>query len=143
MIGSLIFSGCASQPKSDQRMQALQMKLKKQRSQLDDLKERNLVLEKRVYVKRVSIDDDGESIGAAPLTSEPPTPLPNSFAKQVPSKPSVLPVNFHPKAVATTISVTPVSVTSEKSGEHYLYSKILDSYRRKIVMISTVPPNFF
>jgi len=141
---SLGLVGCATQPKADKRVHALELKLKKQRALLQDVKERNLVLEKRVKVERGSVEI-GESIGEAVVTSEPPTPLPASFAptesvttsknlpNKLPAKLAVAPAAIirKPAAPAPTAAPVPISVSTEKTGEHFLYSKILETYRTK------------
>jgi TolA-binding protein len=142
------------------------MKIKKQRSLLQDLKERNMVLEKREHLRvvdQVVAESDemgesiGESIGNTELQSEPPTELPKSFLAASPiATPKNLPLKLPTKnssrgpssltvvpspilartggalaAVPVGLAPTPIAVSSEKTGEHYLYSKVLETYRMK------------
>lgn len=123
-------TGCAttSAGTSDAKaVLALQRRLKKQAALIQDLKERNLVLEKRQHSRAaddVAVSDEGESLAAPAVTSEPPAPLPASFTAG----------QIAPAKVSRTAPVAtpePVSVSPAKTGEHYLYSKILETYRSR------------
>jgi TolA-binding protein len=143
----VVLAGCASAPKNDQRVHAMELKLKKRKAQLQDLKERNMVLEKRSHLSvtsapAVTVEDDrGESIGGPLVTSEPPVALPKSFARTSVATsvamPKILPsklparISVVPAPLLSTQSPPTVAVSFEKTGEHYLYSKILDTYRTK------------
>ena len=172
-LNVLTIAGCATgtgasskNSAESKRVHALELKIKKQRSILQDLKERNMVLEKREHLRRVdqavsASEEIGESIGEPIVQSEPPTELPKSFAAAVPvatpkNLPPKLPIKNQAKlansltvvpapilagtvaaslapaaSLATTTVPTPISVSSEKTGEHYLYSKVLETYRMK------------
>ena len=145
---TLFLTGCATPTKSDKRVQSLQLKLKKQRAALQDLKERNLVLEKRSSMGGAEAIEspEGESIGEAIVQSAPAAVLPESFTASTKGVSPVvtarnLPVKLPTKTLAkipqplnqaaAQAAPTPISVSSEKTGEHFLYSKILDTYRSK------------
>ncbi len=134
----ILTSSCASQlvPSSGNRasteakkLQALKHRLKKQAAILEDLKERNLVLEKREHTRAADklaseISDEGDSIASPAVSPELPAPLPHSFA--APSRTQTAKHLVTPPEPAA-------SVSTEKTGEHYLYSKILETYRSRNV----------
>jgi hypothetical protein len=143
---AFLLAGCATQTNSDKRMQALEMKLKRQRMKLQDLKERNMVLERRAK-NPAPAQEITERSGEAIVQSEPPAELPGSFAASVTgatpkvsvvtvakNAPSKLPVKLTltpTPALKIAEPPVPISVASEKTGEHFLYSKILETYRSK------------
>ncbi len=129
-------NGCASKPtlSETKRVQALERKLRKQSARLQDLKERNFVLEKR-----------GVNRGSAAAT------VPATVPASVPASAAVIdvatgadlgvsiadpnPVETPPKATASKAvaskSSAAISISPEKTGEHYLYSKVLETYRAR------------
>lgn len=92
------------------RIQALEKQLKRKNQQIEDLRERNLVLEHR----------DGSKIVTASVAEETPSSSESIAALSVPSGP----VTVDDKA-----PVPVVSVPSGENAEHYLYSKVIDTYR--------------
>lgn len=133
LVLALLVAGCATQTKSDKRMQVLEMKLKKQRVKLQDLKERNMVLERRAKSPKVA-QEISEQVGEAIVQSEPPAELPGSFeAVAAGTTPKVTVATNAPSKLPAKLAVapTPISVASEMTGEHFLYSKILETYRSK------------
>jgi TolA-binding protein len=148
IIAASLLCGCATQPKENKRLHALQLKIKKQRARLQDLRERNLVLEKRIQREKAS-DTFEESREPAEriVTSEPPAELPGSFIpttkgaapvvmakrlpNKLPAKLAVTPLPIAAPVAAAAVAPTPISIAPEKTGEHYLYSKILETYRSK------------
>lgn len=150
---AFLLAGCATHSKTDKRVHALELKLKKQRAKLQDLKERNLVLERRVKTAPAAGEDgSGERRAEDSIVqSAPPAELPGSFVAApagmspkvtvAPNLPAKLPAK--PAAVAQAATVTAQApaaqpqapaatrVATEKTGEHFLYSKIIDTYRSK------------
>ncbi len=154
---AILVAGCATgsgasakNSAESKRIHALEMKIKNQRSILQDLRERNMVLEKRDHLRAVNqivseSEEMGESIGEPIVQSEPPAILPKSFLagssvvtqKNLPVK---LPIKSSQKQsphlafvpapiLGGALAPNPIAVSSEKTGEHYLYSKILETYR--------------
>ena len=138
----VLATGCASpslKTADSKRVQALQRRLKKQSSVIQDLKDRNLVLEKRDHSRASDVlasDDVGESIADPAITSDAPADLPKSFA----AAPKISNVVARKPAAAAAPIMTPkvaspapdaISVSPEKTGEHFLYSKVLETYRSK------------
>ncbi len=133
---TLALTGCATSSQNEKRVQALQLKLKKQRAKLQDLKERNLVLERRVKAAKPAqeiSDSAGEAVVEVQPQSEPPSELPASFTASATGAAPVIGKNL-PNRLPSKLAMTPspaIAVDSEKTGEHFLYSKILDTYRAK------------
>ena len=177
LVVSVNFVGCATPaPKqkmavdSGRQVRKLKSQLRKQKSVIQDLKERNLVLEKRGQIDSLSAPEisdaekpavlpgsfdakeladaeayaGGESIGG-PVKL--PSKLPGKIAVKAPTRaPSLVdsiastnPLESNAKSqvsakpaaplAAAAAPQTPVSVASVKTGEHFLYSKILETYR--------------
>lgn len=178
LLTSVTFVGCATPPSkpkasvdSTSQIRRLRTQIRKQNQLIQDLKEKNLVLEKR--------ESNGASIRPELADAETPTQLPGSFdAKELaaaaavggesiggpiaaPILPSKLPAKTagalsskpspktqspalsaqavtelqSPASAALTASApapqTPISVSPAKTGEHFLYSKILETYRSR------------
>lgn len=139
LLTSVTLIGCATTPPktkasvdSQAQVRRLQSQLRKQKQVIQDLKEKNLVLEKRETL----------NTGMKPEVSdaEAPTQLPGSFdAKELADAAAldrgesiggaapVLPQRLPQKQAAQT----PISVSPAKTGEHFLYSKILETYRSR------------
>ncbi len=123
ILTAAAFSGCASSPTSSdaKKMQALERKLKKQAARLQDLKERNLVLEKR-------------GVHRGPAATEPVPVIDLAFDGEpgvsiaVPNNAALTPKTSSLKSATLNPSL-PISVSPEKTSEHFLYSKILETYR--------------
>ena len=126
-------SGCATSPtsKDTKRIHALERKLKKQTARLEDLRERNLVLEKRgVHQSPAAATTPFEDV-STDLASEAEPGISLAVPSVAPTQ--VLTASRH---VASATPVAPkqpssISVSPEKTGEHYLYSKILETYRAR------------
>lgn len=129
LLAAAALTGCATQtktPAQSKRMQALERKLKAQQMQIEDLKEKNFVLESRKSLKQQAAEEI--KTDEAIVTSEPPANLPESF--KPPQKATVsknLPTMLPSKKADT--APPPIAVTPDKTGEHYLYSKVLETYR--------------
>lgn len=165
LLTSVAFVGCATPPPkpkasvdSTAKIRRLKTQIRKQNQMIQDLKERNLVLEKR--------DSNGASVRPEIADAETPTQLPGSFdAKELaaaaaldggesiggPVASPVLPTKLPAKSVQAKVQAqpqatvqpqapapapasapmpqTPISVSPAKTGEHFLYSKILETYR--------------
>jgi TolA-binding protein len=139
---AFLLAGCATHSKTDKRVHALQLKIKKQRAKLQDLKERNLVLERRVKmgaptsVEEAGGERSGERRGEESIVqSAPPAELPGSFvAAPAGMSPKVTLASKLPAASKPPLApMLPAAtrVATEKTGEHFLYSKIIDTYRSK------------
>ncbi len=125
------FSKAAAHSSADsKRVQALQLRLRKQAALLQDLKERNFVLEKREHLRKaaeIAIDEEGVSIAStAPLLK--PEALSARLRSPAAGVAPALPVMKALVVNAARKDVTPISISPEKTGEHYLYSKILETY---------------
>jgi TolA-binding protein len=175
LVVSVSLVGCATaqqKPKSvvdsGTRVRRLKSQLKKQKSLIQDLKERNLVLEKRKQIEAASgpeiadaekaadlpgsFDEKeiadakayagGESIGGPAPAPVLPTRLPPKMSAsrkqgieaKIPAKLSQASLaaeiaSQEPIPTPAPVPQTPISVSPAKTGEHFLYSKILETYR--------------
>lgn len=103
------------------RVRLLEAELRRTRVQLDEAKERNLVLEKREQMRRRELDS-GELTEAVPV----PFAERNSAPKvSVGTKAVVAP----PPAREPVVQ----SVGSAETGEHFLYAKVLETYQKRNV----------
>ncbi len=125
ILTAAAFSGCASSPASAdaKKMQALERKLKKQSARLQDLKERNLVLEKRGVHPSPAVTDPVMDLAS---DAEPGVSI------AIPNNAALIPKTSSLKS-ATLKPTLPISVSPEKTGEHFLYSKVLETYRARNV----------
>lgn len=108
---SMVVGGCAShapsRPAATQSRHEVSLKQRREReARAQELRERKLVLETR----RKLIADASSAV------------LPS----KLPAK-----LNAAPKPALASLPPTPIAVTQEQTGEHYLYSKILETYRTK------------
>lgn len=149
----LTLAGCASSLRStsshdqeQKRVHRLEMELRRTKASLQDLKDRNLVLEKRLNRSR-----DAEKVAHE---STVPVPFEPSAAKQPRTVEASLPVTHsvavpaieteRPSIASASNAVPGVSapvlpqstlpvqkVGRAQTGEHFLYSKILETYRKR------------
>lgn len=135
ICGFMALSGCASLRSSnvasgdsghgDKRVVALEKELRRTQKMIDELRERNLVLEKRRSSRAVALSPD------------------------VPATPSPMPIiELAPETRIPTVE----NVGAAQTGEHFLYSKILETYRTKALgelqktlqlLIKTYPDSVF
>lgn len=118
---SCVSAAPKKQPPVDyaRRIQKLQKQIKKKNQLIEDLKERNLVLESRA-ASRLSDKPTGimyteSAVDAAPEAAK-------AAAAEAPATEPSQPLAPEPK-----IAQVPVG----ENAEHYLYSKIIDTYRAK------------
>jgi TolA-binding protein len=185
-----ILNGCAARPvgipEQSQRIQELERALRRKKAQIEDLRERNLVLERRDQERlrsNLNANDNGEtavpiafdpSAGGVPVVSA--RELLNAStvnqrskaAFDVPSLPQLAPARLEPDS-SRTLPALPIassslnheasgqaapveSLSAAKTGEHFLYSKILETYRVRNVaemekatelLIKTYPDSVF
>lgn len=115
-------SGCgtlSAAKKSDaetRQRRALVMELKKTKAKLDELRERNIVLEKRRRVQSRGVAEEGSTDVPVPFT-------PTRAAKS----PKKVPVIQAAERREPTIE----NVGSAETGEHFLYSKVLETFRKR------------
>lgn len=150
-FASVLFtSGCASTSASkraadEQRVRRLEQDLRKTKNQLQEVKERNLVLERRLNKNRRAQETMEARAPSVPVPFHPSAALEPSVEVSTAS-PLVLPVAI-PVAIPAALPAakskteaaaipgigTPVleQVGTAQTGEHFLYSKILETYRQK------------
>lgn len=167
LLTSVAFVGCATPPTTSKttvdstaQIRRLRSQIRKQNQVIQDLKEKNLVLEKRDVLNastkpeladaetptqlpgsfdakelaNAAAFDGGESIGgphAAPKVTLPtalPTKLPTRTVAAAAPAPAAVPQALAAPAPAPQ---APISVSPAKTGEHFLYSKILETYRSR------------
>lgn len=136
--------GCASAPdaKPDfKRAQTRQRKINKQKTRQDDQRDRDLVLAQRSKILKAAVanmdtdletqsgahvDLDLEAIANQGVSIAAPEPVVRS---PVALSPAVPPVAL-PSKLPSKKSLIPdsISISPEKTGEHFLYSKVLESY---------------
>ncbi|MES2963781.1 MAG: tetratricopeptide repeat protein [Bdellovibrionota bacterium] len=123
MSAAATMISCISAPKKSapsvdyaRRIQTLKKQLKKKNDLIEDLKERNLVLEHRTASAKPVDRPTGI------MYTEPEPKAPEKVAPQAtPQKP-----------IAPTSAPEPsakISVPAGENGEHFLYSKVIDTYR--------------
>lgn len=158
VLAVCILAGCASpgtatRAKRDEaRVRLLERELKKRQASLEELKERNLILEKRVKERQssnpVRPQDEAETstVSKIPVPFDPtaanepsgsrslelPPPKPIFASSAVPPKQLPAHVSRAPAAAIAPEAVTAAPATAEEvvqTGEQKLYSKVLETYR--------------
>ena len=112
-----------------ERIKVLERELRRRQVEVQDLKERTLVLERRLRQANPS----QESPRAVPVPFDPTAAYDASASAISETPPSQQAAKTAPMAVsesiARTVSVVPEATTN--SGEQILYSKILETYRKR------------
>lgn len=113
LLVTSIVVGCGSFPSKvhhaeSQRVRQLELELRRKQAQLEELKERNLVLEQRADLHR---PEQPQSETHAHVESNPHS---NPHSSSNP--------NLHPNPVLEPVGTA-------QTGEHFLYSKVLETYR--------------
>jgi TolA-binding protein len=131
-----LLSGCASSSTSKanaKRVKALERELRRTQAKLDELRERRMVLESRAAL-------DPHSQGSVEPVPVPFTPSARggsvdgalSLGVAARSRAPQLPQQLPPKKQMEARQEPKIeNVGSAETGEHFLYSKVLESYRRR------------
>jgi TolA-binding protein len=135
LISCATRSAVVNNAKSEKRVRALEMELRKRQNFIDEFKERNAILEQKLVNKKSSEALSRESVAVmapiAPIaaiattaeTREPQQQLPQQTTLRAP--PQVLPPRLSRTGAEDAANAGEVVQTSEQR----LYSKVLESYR--------------
>jgi TolA-binding protein len=149
------------------RVIELQHQLKRAQGEIDELNERNLVLERNERAARLHALESGEktisAVAIPPTEDEESLPTERTLSSGVsigesaagqkapaPTLPTKLPAKISSSRVPQVIEIK--EIKSKQTGEHLLYSKVLETYRLKnseelkktiVLLLKTYPDSPF
>lgn len=141
LLVGLSLMGCSTPPKTrsdsfyKDRVRSLERELKRKQSMIQNLKERNLILEKRRPMAAAPIESSpSQAFKTAELQASASNQTQSaSHSKWKPPAFSVKTQRLEADDVRVATGQAPEakSVGQAQTGEHFLYSKVLESYRSR------------